>query len=621
MVVLKGVSSVEPHCAWPTASELRISLPARTSLRPGDVLDLLPGRIYPIVIAGYPMTSCVGPDGLDKCFAGSVIIRPPLHPLSPILSLQGPSQLSACESLQLRAQVVRDSGVFPLFFNWSASAITQGGELDHAHPALNGLRAALEAAGSRPLVVISATLLPADIRFQFSVVASSELSSPSNMATLTAVRSQRLLLSATFEGSSNVQTVRRSRPLTLVAAIHYPNADCMDGTDLAPALSNVQMRYNWVSQRSVATPELVLRESWISQQGRVLTIPSSVLSPGASYSILMIAAAEVRRYRNESNGILADNAPVRAVGGANASITIIVQPEPLTCSIVGGRRRRISRNSALRMEGVASETGERSTFTWSCERLPDLSSPHWADSTCLDAAGLPVDVSGESQRAGRLLLAPGTFAAAGNVTFSLHVRSGSSTAECFTEIEITDSPTLEVAASVDVRGGSVFQRDADTLIDVGQRVVLSGKVENEGSVGSVAYEWSSSSYSTLTALTAMPPSLHTIVLLPNAIKAGELHSFRLQASAPDFLHGYVDLFVRGSRPPSDGFAVAIPTVGEQLKASFQLEQSGWSAEQDLLPVSSTRGVLSCSSVCPAIGLLHSLTSAGPVRLLAAGLHI
>lgn len=592
----RGSSTQEPRCTWIDQSSVRVLLPSLTALRIGTAVTVRNDTVHPYAIGTHVMTSCVDPsDGLSKCAHGAVLARAPSSAIAPTAHIDGPTRLSTCSDLTLSGLGSFGGGAFPLSYAWSTT-----------WPSLGWLLRALPSSTSQ--LRVPSHLLPPNATFSVTLrVTTAAVGTSSEPVNVTIFTAGSLLFETFIEGGMQDRHVTRDEPLSLVGVVTVPSRACAGSEAGMAWAAGLQLRYAWQVERlgggdqaanvSMASDASVAAVVAANADRRELRISKDVLLAGASYRFMVTSM------------------PVGTIGpqvlGSSASLTVHVHEAVLRCEIAGGSRRTAGAGTSLVLHAELMDPDEPAVpplVEWGCvdeqAELAALASvgltgtastarPPCYVAACSDPASTApcttLPLGGLNASSGTLAFAPGTLSVGSVFRFTATSTKGNRSAHSSSTVEVVaDTPP-----DVDVRVRSAVEMlqlvvGSERLVNPQQKNVLEGITRFNSSVqcgGGAAvatcgatFAWSS------------PPGLAisaqrlSLSIPADVLMSGQAYTFRLSVSAPGAGTGVAELTVRASEPPYGGTVVATPPRGTLLNTPFELVQTGWFAEEHLLPL-------------------------------------
>ena len=508
-------------CQLNTPTSLVISL--------GYAPTLLPGQS--MVLSGSAIRRC--PAGQSA--SSSIIVTAPLNAVAPVVSVLGPTSISACDDLLLTAQATGLGGRAATY-TWSILVgSTSNISTASAAPSILNLVQSLQYS-----VTISATTLYQAPAYYFVLVTVSNFLGKQTTQSITVYKSPLALPLLTVQGTSNLSVVASS-PISVAIIVQLPT--CV-------AQSVLSSNFSWTITPPPPTATLSAVKSLLTTAQ--LALPPSTLSPGSYVLTLTV-----------TNGALLNQ----------LNVSLAVLRSPLVLRLSAGTQQSISQASNTVLASTAIDpdvsvfNSSAWTFAWSCS----VSQVVGSVTPCYSVQGAVFAVSkAQNQTITAGQLAPGSY----NFTLTAINALRTATASVLLIVVANPIPTMSIQTY-----GSVVTTSSTLKFSA---------VAVDSSNTTLSYVWSQVSGPTVSLAALASPAYgvtSTILVLNNAGSAvfsgGATYAFQVAVRNGLNQSSSAQVTVQIAAPPSGGSLTVSPTVGNELNTTFSMQAIGWQSAAGL----------------------------------------
>ena len=534
-VMLAALVGENGVCFFSTPSTLNIKFGSRAVLPVGMALSFVPGSIR-------------GSEAFSRPVDDIAFVTAPETPISPVISLNYPQLLGACDELVLDASQTSGAAGRELAFSWEVKSYTLPSQSAFSGvQELQSILASASASNNFTVAVPAGTLAPGtsvtlDVSATNFLSQSSALSAQGIQATI--VSSPGNLPSLSIAGGA-FKTVTRSEELVLEVA------GSMRGCDPAAV---VQLDY---SIEAVSGPSDV--STFIQRQrSNKIALPPGVMLVGQGPYVFSASAS-----------VVGDAAAVKT-----ANITVNVQRQNVEPIIVGGDRTIGLQAGALELSAALSKDPNNDdlgqglkqsvvqTFAWTCTVADSGDSCTSALLGSADSATVSIPVS---------LLTP--FARK-DLVFSVVFTSDGISASTKTTVQVAEGALPDLSVPPPPNAEATLS-DAGIVFKVDPLKSL--RLLSQSSDAGLSYSWQEADGKVSGAAFSTPTSQAAVALRPRSLVPGVTYTFRVSAHHPSnpALVASAVLRVLANAAPFGGTVQASPASGTAVSDRTTVTAPSW----------------------------------------------
>lgn len=546
------------HCIWTSNTQVTATLSATSTASPSSqssrklwrtiykhnsytsssvygAVSIRPNRIKALCKASQVCAFAVS--------QASVVVVPPLIPISPVVSLSAPNQISACDNLQIDpTSSTGSAGRDWSSVQWTVSAT---GYLNFQQIALDvsALQLFLQPFVSIdfPIVIPNSFLQPGVYTFFLSLT---NFLGQNSIGSATITISAAPLPTVTINGPKNA-ILNRSQPLFLLTSTSLPA--CVSAV-------STTYSYKWsVYDGETYLPSLISE----SKDPSMFKLSPYVLQLAHVYKVVVEVSS--------SNS---------ALSPSNAHVTVQLQSSGVQAVVAGGSSRVFGAKQTIVLDasasidlnypvspsvGLSSQPGVALFYSWTCSQIypsfgsacPGFESTNTSIFTVLSSKLLSTSIS-------TTVVLTVFVTNSGGLTSSVPVR-----------VQVVDSSVPSVSI------GSVA-----AAYSIGSTILIPATVNTEYAA---SLAWSCSSFNLDSVNIALTPVSKNIgvgftsfplALLSQSLTAGKTYVFQLTATylgTNASSYSQVNVFINA--PPVNGVLIVSPSTGQALTTSFSFQTS------------------------------------------------
>jgi hypothetical protein len=528
LAILSGTTSAS--CTWTNATTLTVSMGADYTAVDGASI-------------GIQANAVRSQDGYSAYSAPqSVMLMAPTDTTPISANVIGASTLSSCSGLTLSGANSTGKGGKPSSFRYQWMLISPTDQ-----PLLN---ASVIAQSSSKEIILTATLLPANTTYVFSLqVTNWRNTSASTLWTV--VKEGVPVLQLSLVNGNYRYTTPADDELTQV------------NPDLTSACGLVSSRigYSWQQIDGPELPLSLLRGS----SAKIFTIPKHLMVAGESYSF--ISTVTIARVVEGVSSNLTNS----------ITLTLVISASPLAAVISGGDRLvslasdsdrvRVSAASSYDPDLATSVNTEGLTYSWSC-----ITAESGLD--CFNVSDTSIDVASSV-----ISLTPSHVAEANGedlvftvaVTKTADGRQSTATVTMATSITFVPGVSISTSASQTKFNPEIVLRLVGTASPLTSDLSWSWTCESQNLDMTDTTNFASSTTSSSLAIAA------------NALDGGATYVFVLTATDSSDRSGVARISITTNAPPTIGTCTSSMNAG-QVNTTFTLSCSEWSDDLEDLPL-------------------------------------
>ena len=550
LVLFPGASAAS--CSWISSSTLHATFGAagaQANAKIGDTVMLKKGVLKPVCPTGVKCT----------VFASNstVAIGAPLNPVAPSVSLNSPTSIGACDSINIDPTGSGGSGgrAYTTVI-WTMSG-SDGTSVSNIQALLSGAFSSSRAM-AKFINIPNSLFVPGTYTFLLQLT--NFLGVTSLGSQTIAVTSSSSLPSASIQ-SASVFAALRSQSVSLFCQAKVPSCP-------GAAATTVPLTFSWALYQGATVLSSI---SSISKDQRMFKLAPYTLAAGASYTLVVTVSPTA-------------NSTVFTTD----SVTLQIGTSGLSAVIAGGDTQTASATDTVTVDASGSydvdypaASSSLLSYTWTCLQVAPSYGASCGSAAVASLAALP-----------SLSFAPGTFVGGASYSFTVVVsKTGVPTAATTSVVIVIKAGSIPKTTIAAVRA----------KYNPTDNVMLTGTIVTTQTAAS---SWSSPSLNaSLLALISLTPLVkrlpftasgstltgyYQLAIQQGSLTAGKSYTFVLAATYstvnPNQADAYSQVTVLMNGPPVGGVIASVPQSGVAFNTSFFLQASGWTDDSSDLPL-------------------------------------